>query len=133
MGFSFQGTVFKAGLASDALLEVGCLTGYSETQNAPTKIDDTCAATTGNKKFIIGLGENSQVTIDLSLDHDNTGYLLLVAAKKSGDLVYLQIDYNDNVNTSMTGTGYVFGVSKSGAVDDKFTASISIEMLTDFE
>jgi len=135
MGFSFQGTTFEVGDDFTTMEEVGCLTGYTETQNAPTKIDDTCADTTGNKKFIVGLGENSAVELDLSLDNSNAGYLECVAARKAGAVKHFQITYpdDDSTPTIMQATGYVFAVGKTGSVDDKFTATISIELLTDFE
>ncbi len=134
MGFSFQGTKFEVGDDFITMVEVGCLTGYSETQGAPTKIDDTCANTTGNKKFLVGLGENMTVELDLSLDHSNAGYLQLVAARKNTTVKSFKITYADDaIPTVMQATGYVFAVSKTGTVDDKFTATVSLELLTDFE
>jgi len=59
----------------------------------------------------------------------------LVAARKAGTLKSFQITYadHDTTPTVMQATGYVFAIGKTGSVDDKFTATASLELLTDFE
>lgn len=129
MGFKFQGTTVSIGDDNSTVTAIGCLTGFSYTENEPTIIDDTCTDATEFKAFLIGLKDSSTMEIDLSLDHENAGYLEAIAAKAAGELKTFVIDYSDAASTVEQFTGYVMTAGKTGVVDDKFTASLSIRVV----
>ena len=128
MGFKFQGFEIGIGDDVDATTPIGCLTGFAYTENEPTIIDDTCAGTTEFKDFLIGLKESSTVTVDLSLDHDDVGYQEAITAKAAGTLKQFVISFPDASLTQESFEGYVMTASKTGAVDDKFTSTMTIRV-----
>ena len=131
MGFSFQGFKISIGDIAGEIVdaeEIGCLTSFDYTENEPTIIDDTCAGTVEFKDFLLGLKESSTVTIDLSLDHENLGYIEAIEAKEAGTLKRFFIEFADTPATTESFEGYVMTASKVGAVDDKFVCSMSIRV-----
>ena len=129
MGIKFQGTTIEIGDDFITMTSIGCLTGFSYTENEPTIIDDTCADATEFKAFLVGLKESSSIEIDLNLDFGDTGYLEAIAAKEAGTAKKFKITYPDSTPTTEEFTGYVMTSSKAGAVDDKYTATLSIRIV----
>ncbi len=130
MAFKFEGTVLLIGDdEATAILPIGCLTGFNYTENEPTSIDATCADTTEFKEFLVGLKDASSVEVDLNLDNEDAGFLEAWDAKEAGTEKTFIINYADAAATSETFQGVVQTISKAGAIDDKWTSTMSIKVV----
>jgi len=125
-----QGVVFKRGDGAtpiEVFTAVGEVTSFSGPGGSASVIDVTSLASTRKEKRM-GLPDEGQLTIELNFDPTDTAQMGLKADRAARVLRNFELVLTDASTTTLSFSGYVLNFSISGKVDDKITASCTIEI-----
>ena len=118
----------KIGIGSGSPLtynDIPEVVSFSGPGGAGQVIDITNLASTAIEK-IMGLPDEGQFSFDLNLHPDDTGQLACRAARLARSKKGFRLTYSNG--TIDTWDAYVLGFQSSGAVDDKVSASVTLEI-----
>lgn len=105
--------------------EIGEFVDWDGPGGSASVIDVTHLQSAAKEK-LIGLKDEGQLSITVNWDHSDTGQAAMQLARTNRTLTDFQLTFSDAVIA--TWSGYVLGFTISGAVDDKMSASITIEI-----
>jgi len=108
-----------------ALTEIGEVVDWSGPSGSASEIDYTYLRATA-KKFMMGLPDEGQWTLNINWEPTDTGQQAAIAARVARAKKSFKATYSDD--STATFDGYVMGVSSSGAVDGKVSGSITIRI-----
>jgi len=90
-------------------------------------IDVTHLKSTAKEK-LVGLPDEGQISLNLNLDPSDTGQREAWEARAAQELRTFELELTDVAATVLVFTGFVLEFSLSAGVDDKISASITIEI-----
>ncbi len=105
--------------------EVGEIVDWDGPGGSASVIDVTHLQSAAKEKMI-GLMDEGQISLTVNLDLNDTGQLACQTARTNRAKTGFRLTYSDD--EIQTFDGYVLGFSSSGSVDDKVSASITIEI-----
>lgn len=128
-GMEAQGVVisYSDGGSPSAFTAIGNVTSFSGPGGAASVIDVTNLDSTAKEKMM-GLPDEGQFTMDVNYHADNASHIALRAARVARSRLEFQVALTDATSTHLIFFGYVLGFQIKGAIDDKITASITIEI-----
>ncbi len=106
---------------------VGEVLSFSGPGGSAAIIDKTNLASTAREKMM-GLPDEGQLTMEVSLDPTDDGQVQLRTDRVSRTRREAILTLTDATNTTLTFNAYCLGFAISGSVDDKITASITLEI-----
>ncbi|MCC6347889.1 MAG: hypothetical protein IT388_11930 [Nitrospirales bacterium] len=129
MALEGQGVKFywSTSTAASTAQKVGEVTGFNGPSGTASVIDVTNLDSTAKEK-LIGLRDEGQISLDLSMSAADTGQVALRADRASRTKRAWVIQLTDTATTYIRGKGYCLGFSISGSVDNKIAASANIEI-----
>lgn len=107
--------------------EVNQVTNFNGPTGSANVIDITHLGSTAKEK-LMGLPDEGQVTFDVNFLSTDAGQIALQADRRSRTKRKVAIGLTDTASSIFQGDGFVTGFSITGAVDDKLTASVTIEI-----
>ncbi len=107
--------------------DIGEVLSFSGPGGSAAIIDKTNLASTAREKMM-GLPDEGQISFDLSLYPPDAGQAKLIADRQSRTRKTCRLFLTDTGGTILTCDAYCTGFSIAGSVDDKVTASVSIEI-----
>tara|TARA_R100000808_G_C2047239_1_gene84243 strand:+ start:128 stop:544 length:417 start_codon:yes stop_codon:yes gene_type:complete len=125
-----QGAILKIGDGAgsevfNAIGEVISVSGLGG--GSSTEIDVTNLSSTG-KEFLMGLKDEGEVSVSLSLDTGDTQQTLLRTSRDSNTLKNFQFDLTDAGPTTISFSAYVKTFNIGVAVDDKITLEVALRI-----
>jgi hypothetical protein len=127
-----QGIVISISQDGTTYEEIGCITSYTLDQPARSQIDTTCLSDTDSKKYKLGLREPGTMSIDLEYEPQSVGQEMLEASYASSESYRFKIEYTDapagGTPTIKEFNGMVMSITENGAIDDKLTESVEIQL-----
>lgn len=124
-----QGVQFKRGDGGnpESFTAVGKVVSFQGPGGTANVIDVTSLESTARQK-LMGIADEGQFTLEVNLRTDDTQQMGLKNDRTSRTLRNFELILTDVGTTTLSFAGYVLGFSISGAVDDKISASITIEV-----
>ena len=125
-----QGVVIKISTAAGSpqdMQTIGEITDFTGPGGTSTIIDVTSLESTRIDK-LIGLPDEGQISMSLNLLPSDTGQAEAWEARANQELREFHITFTDSPATSLGFSGYVLEFSISGAVNDKISATITVEI-----
>ncbi|WP_022699303.1 phage tail tube protein [Euryhalocaulis caribicus] len=109
----------------DTFTTIGDLTNFSGPGGSRSAIDVTDFDSEAIEK-LAGLIDEGQLTVDVNYVPGDTGQAAAQTARDSGQLRNIQITYPGGAVHDIK--GFVASIAPGGAVNDKVTASITLEL-----
>ncbi len=124
-----QGVVFKRGQGDDpeTFTAVGEVVSFSGPGGTASVIDVTSLESTAREK-LMGISDEGQFTFDMNMVPDNAQQIGLKDDRAARDLRNFRLELTDIPATILSFAGYVLGFALAGGVDDKITASVTVEI-----
>ena len=108
-----------------AWTEIGEFIDWDGPGGSASVIDITHLQSTAKEK-LVGLMDEGQLSLTVNWDNTDTGQAAMQTRRAARTLTDFQLTFSDGVIA--TWSGYILGFSISGGVDDKVSASITIEI-----
>ncbi|MCK9351020.1 MAG: hypothetical protein M0P44_07360 [Clostridiales bacterium] len=118
----------SATMTPESYTEIGNILDWDNPSDTKNMIDFTTLESTRQEERP-GMPRNVDLTFNLNWTSDDAGLLAAETARANDTLKTFKITYSDN--SAHTFTGYVTGITNSGAVDDKVASSITIHRTGD--
>ncbi len=125
-----QATVLSIGAVTGspaALITIGDIVDFTGPGGSAAVIDVTSLESTAIDK-LIGLPDEGQVSMSLNLVFGDEVQRECWEARAAQEIRNFSIVFTDTASTELTFTGFVLEFSISGAVNDKVSANITIEV-----
>lgn len=125
-----QGAVFKIGDGGGpetftAIGEVVSISGIGG--GSPSEIDVTNLSSTA-KQYLMGLIDEGEVSLTLSLDTGDTQQTALRTARANGTATNFELDLTDSGPTTISFQAFVKTFAVGVALDDKITLEVSLRI-----
>lgn len=132
MAKSAQGmTIGISALPATTYTHIYCTTTVNMEDGESADIDVTCLSSTA-KEYLVGLQDSGSLSLDLNVVFGDAGYVLLQAAKASGEKYGFQIELakegTETTGRTFTFEGYVKSLPFTGAVDAAITGTASVRI-----
>jgi len=131
-GVKSQGTKFGVStLPATVYTPVQCNVSIDKQDVEATTIDVTCLISTAKEK-LIGLQDNGTIALGLNVNFGDAGYIILEAAKASGDTIGFQIELPPQTGFTVgyifTGECLVKALPYNISVDQAITGTANLEV-----
>lgn len=131
MALESQGTtiaITNTAVSPNTDASIGSVVDFTGPGGAASVIDITTLASSAKEKMM-GLPDEGQLALVLLYDPtDTNGQVALRSARAARTKETFKITFNDSPQTIATFSGYVLTFSIKGAVDDKVSADVTIEI-----
>ena len=133
MAKSSQGSTVgvSATLPATTYTQVNCNIGVNMEDAEAADIDVTCLSSTA-KEYLVGIQDSGTLTLDLNVEFGDAGYVILKAAKASGDKIGFEIELakegTETKGRTFAFDGFVKSLPWALAVDAAITGSANIKI-----
>ena len=132
MAKSAQGmTIGISALPTTTYTPIYCTTTVNMEDGESADIDVTCLSSVA-KEYLVGLQDSGSLSLDLNVVFGDAGYVLLQAAKASGEKYSFQIelakDGTEITGRTFTFDGFVKSLPFTGAVDAAITGTATVRI-----
>ncbi len=124
-------TIGISALPATTYTPIRCTTTVNMEDGESADIDVTCLDSDA-KEYLVGLQDSGTLTLDLNVDFEDAGYILLKTAKASGEKYSFQIELakegTETTGRTFTFDGYVKTLPFTAAVDTAIVGSASVKI-----
>ena len=128
---SFGTKVGVSELPVVAYTAIECTTTINMEDAESAVIDVTCLSSSAREK-ILGIEDNGALTLDLNVNFDDAGYIILKGARASGDAIGFQVELalegSETIGRTFTFEGLVKSLPWQASLDSAITGNATIEI-----